>query len=183
MLFRSLGALIAGYRLHRAADPLVLANGLLGGLVAVCGCVGFAPPGYGLVVGLIAGFQFPYTFKFVERTLRIDDAIGTVACHLASGLIGGLLAGLYGQAFWWGWLPANWVHPGGDLIGGTTIPTLGIQLLGFCSVWLYGVPAAYLVFKLCDKLIGVRSSPDEEREGLDLAEHGIEAYPPGEGRH
>jgi len=46
----TLGALIAGYRLHRAADPLVLANGLLGGLVAICSCVGFAPPGYGLLV-------------------------------------------------------------------------------------------------------------------------------------
>ncbi|MBS2025539.1 MAG: ammonium transporter, partial [Deltaproteobacteria bacterium] len=44
----TLGALIAGYRLHKSADPLVLANGLLGGLVAICGCVGFAPPGYGL---------------------------------------------------------------------------------------------------------------------------------------
>ncbi len=172
----TLGALIAGYRLHRKADPLVLCNGLLGGLVAVCGCVGFAPPGYGLFIGLVAGFQFPYTFNFVERKLKIDDAIGTIACHLASGLIGGLLAGLYGQAFWWGWLPATWVHPGGDLIGGTTIPTFGIQFLGFLSVWVYGLPAGYLAFKLCDKLIGIRSSSDEERQGLDVAEHGIEAY-------
>ena len=172
----TIGALIAGYRLHKAADPLVLANGLLAGLVAVCSCVGFAPPGYGLFIGLVAGFQFPYTFLFVERRLKIDDAIGTVACHLASGLIGGLLAGLYGQLFWWGALPAGWIHPGGEMAGGTTIPTIGIQVLGFLSVWLYGVPAGYLVFKLCDKLVGVRSTDDEQRQGLDLAEHNIEAY-------
>ncbi|MBS2023629.1 MAG: ammonium transporter, partial [Deltaproteobacteria bacterium] len=125
----------------------------------------------------IAGFQFPYTFRWVERKLRIDDAIGTIACHLASGVIGGFLAGLYGQLFWWGVLPATWVHPGGDLLGGTTIPTLGIQLCGFLALLLYGLPAAYGMFKLCDRLIGVRSSPDDERQGLDLAEHAIEAYP------
>jgi Amt family ammonium transporter len=173
----TLGALIAGYRLHKAADPLVLANGLLGGLVAICSCVGFAPPGYGLLVGLIAGFQFPYTFRWVERKLRIDDAIGTIACHLASGVIGGLLAGIYGQLFWWGVLPPDWIHPGGEWQGGTSIPTLGIQICGFLALVVYGLPAAYATFKLCDKLIGVRSKPEDERTGLDLAEHGLEAYP------
>jgi Amt family ammonium transporter len=178
----TIGAIIAGYRLHRAADPLVLANGLLGGLVAICGCVGFAPPGYGLLIGLIAGFQFPYTFRWVERTLRIDDAIGTIACHLASGIIGGLMAGIYGQLFWWGVLPDGWVHPGGDLLGGTTIPTFGIQLCGFVALLVYGLPAGYGIFWLCDKLIGVRSAPEDEHQGLDQAEHGLEAYPT-EGAH
>jgi Amt family ammonium transporter len=173
----TLGALLAGYKLHRAADPLVLANGLLGGLVAICSCVGFAPPGYGLLVGLVAGFQFPYTFRWVERTLRIDDAIGTIACHLASGIIGGLMAGIYGQLFWWGILPTTWVHPGGEMAGGTSIPTLGIQLCGFLALVIYGLPAGFGIFKLCDLLIGVRSTPDEERQGLDMAEHNIEAYP------
>ena len=176
----TLGALIAGFRLHRAADPLVLANGLLGGLVAICACVGFAPPGYGLLVGLVAGFQFPYTFRWVERTLRIDDAIGTIACHLASGVIGGIMAGIYGQLFWWGLLPQGWVHPGGDLAGGTTIPTLGIQICGFLSLLVYGLPAGYFIFKVCDWMVGVRSTPDEERQGLDMAEHNIEAYPTAE---
>jgi Amt family ammonium transporter len=172
-----LGALLAGFLLHRSADPLVLANGLLGGLVAICACVGFAPPGYGLLVGAIAGFQFPFTFRWVERKLKIDDAIGTIACHLASGVIGGLLAGIYGQLFWWGVLPDTWVHPGGDMLGGTTIPTLGIQFSGLVVLVLYGVPAAYAIFKICDRLVGVRTTPEEEREGLDLSEHGLEAYP------
>ena len=172
-----LGALIAGYRLHKTADPLVLANGFLGGLVAVCACVGFAPPGYGLFIGLVAGFQFPYTFKWVERTLKIDDAIGTIACHLASGIIGGVLAGVYGQAFWWGWLPATWVHPGGELAGGTAIPTIGIQLAGFVALLVYGLPMAYGAFKIADKVAGVRPSAEDEQMGLDLAEHGMEAYP------
>ena len=173
----TLGALIAGYRLHRAADPLVLANGLLGGLVAICSCVGFAPPGYGLLVGLVAGFQFPYTFRWVERTLKIDDAIGTIACHLASGVIGGLMAGIYGQLFWWGVLPPDWIHPGGEMQGGTSIPTLGIQICGFLALIVYGLPVAYATFKICDKLLGVRSKPEDERTGLDRAEHGLEAYP------
>jgi Amt family ammonium transporter len=113
----------------------------------------------------------------VERTLKIDDAIGTIACHLASGVIGGLMAGIYGQLFWWGVLPPEWIHPGGELQGGTSIPTLGIQICGFLALVVYGLPVSYAMFKICDKLIGVRSKPEDERTGLDLAEHGLEAYP------
>jgi Amt family ammonium transporter len=63
------------------------------------------------------------------------------------------------------------------MLGGTTIPTLGIQFSGLVVLVLYGVPAAYAIFKICDRLVGVRSPPEQEREGLDLSEHGLEAYP------
>jgi Amt family ammonium transporter len=91
------------------------------------------------------------------------------------------MAGIYGQLFWWGVLPDGWIHPGGDLLGGTTIPTLGIQICGFFALLVYGLPAGYFIFKICDRLVGVRSSPDDERQGLDVAEHNIEAYPSNEG--
>lgn len=172
-----LGALWASYRRHGKADPLVLANGLLGGLVAVCGGVGFAHPLWSALVGLVAGFQFPYTFAFVERRLKLDDAIGTIACHLASGLIGTLAAGIYGQLFWWGVLPDAAVHPGGEMLGGSTIPTLGVELGGLVALFAWGVPAALATFWICDKLVGCRPTLEEEQQGLDVSEHGLEAYP------
>ena len=54
--------------------------------------------------------------------------------------------------------------------------TLGIQLSGFFMLLLYGLPVAYGLFWVCDKLVGVRASAEDEHAGLDLAEHGLEAY-------
>jgi Amt family ammonium transporter len=178
-----LGAWLVGTRIFGKPDPLVLANGLLGALVAVCAGVGYMPPWYGFLVGLLAGAQFPLTLRFVEHRLKLDDAIGTIACHACSGTLGGILAGVWGQLFWWGVIPMSWVHPGGGLASGTTIPTLGIQLAGLVALVLWAVPSAYLTFKAIDKVVGCRVSPEDEAQGLDLAEHGIEAYPrnPGEG--
>lgn len=171
------GSLWASYRRHGKADPLVLANGLLGGLVAVCGGVGFAHPLWSGLVGVVAGFQFPYTFAWVERRLKLDDAIGTIACHLASGLIGTLAAGVFGQLFWWGLLPGGAVHPGGDLAGGSTIPTLGVELAGLVALAAWAVPSAIATFWLIDKLVGCRVDEEAEQRGLDVAEHGLEAFP------
>ena len=178
-----LGSYVVGKRIFGKPDPLVLANGLLGALVAVCAGVGFMPPWAGFFVGLAAGAQFPFTLRFVEHRLKLDDAIGTIACHAASGTLGGILAGVWGQLFWWGVIPLSWVHPGAGLASGTTIPTLAIQLVGLVALLLWAVPTALLTFKLIDKSVGARVSPEDEAQGLDLAEHGIEAYPrgPGEG--
>jgi Amt family ammonium transporter len=172
-----LGSMIVGKRIFGKPDPLVIANGLLGALVAVCAGVGFMPPWYGFFVGLAAGAQFPFSLRFVEHRLKLDDAIGTVACHACSGAVGGVMAGIYGQLFWWGWLPATWVHPGGAMVSGSFIPTLPIQLIGIVVLILWAVPSAYLMFKLIDRTVGGRVSDEDELQGLDLAEHGIEAYP------
>jgi Amt family ammonium transporter len=172
-----LGSLVVGKLIFGKPDPLVIANGLLGALVAVCAGVGFMPPWYGFLVGLAAGAQFPFTLRFVEHRLRLDDAIGTIACHAASGAVGGLLAGVWGQLFWWGAIPIEWVHPGAALLSGTFVPTLAIQLVGMFALLLWALPTAFVTFKLLDKLIGCRVSAEDEHQGLDLAEHGIEAYP------
>lgn len=172
-----LGSMIVGKAIFGKPDPLVIANGLLGALVAVCAGVGFMPPWYGFFVGLCAGAQFPFTLRFVEHRLKLDDAIGTIACHMCSGAIGGILAGVWGQLFWWGWIPLDWVHPGGGLLSGTFIPTLPIQIVGLLALFAWGLPSAYVMYKVIDRTVGCRVSEEDEQMGLDLAEHGIEAYP------
>lgn len=172
-----LGSLLATRVLKVKPDPLLIANGMLGALVAICSGVGFVHPLYGLLIGLAAGFQFPFTLKFVEEKLRIDDAIGTIPCHTASGLVGCIMAGIWGQLFWWGIIPLEWVHPGHGLLGGSFVPTLGIELAGICVLFLWALPTAYMTFRVIDKLVGARVSKEAEIAGLDISEHGVSAYP------
>ena len=62
-------------------------------------------------------------------------------------------------------------------MGGTSLKIIGVQLLGIGACFLWVFPTAFLMFKLIDKTVGLRVSPEEEMEGLDLAEHGGNAYP------
>lgn len=172
-----IGSMLASMQRGKGVtDPLDVVNGMLGALVAICAGVGFVHPLYGFVIGFVAGFQFPYTFAWLERRFKIDDPIGTISCHGVSGMIGSLMAGIWGQLFWWGLLPAGWVHPGGALVGGTSIPTLAIQLVGMAAVVVWTVPVSWAAFKLIDRATPLRISETEELQGLDLANHGREAY-------
>jgi Amt family ammonium transporter len=172
-----LGSMLGSWSLKTKPDPLVIANGMLGALVAVCSGAGFIHPMFGLLIGIVAGFQFPYTLRFVEHKLKIDDAIGTIACHTASGLVGCIMAGIWGQLFWWGIIPDTWVHPGGGMLSGSFIPTLPVELAGVGALFLWALPVTFITFYAIDKLVGVRVSMEEEIAGLDISEHGISAYP------
>jgi Amt family ammonium transporter len=62
-------------------------------------------------------------------------------------------------------------------IGGTSAAIIGVQILGIVSVFVWTFVAAFILFKIIDKTIGLRVSPEEEAEGLDFIEHGGSAYP------
>ncbi|WP_230742404.1 ammonium transporter [Methanooceanicella nereidis] len=171
------GSMLGSSVLKLKPDPLVIANGMLAGLVAICAGTGFVHPVYGLVIGLVAGFQFPLVLRFVEETLKIDDAIGTIPCHTMSGIVGVLMAGIWGQLFWWGIIPMDWVHPGGSMIGGSFIPTIGIQIIGILILLIWAIPIGLAAFWVIDRLVGARVSKQDELCGLDIAEHGVTAYP------
>jgi Amt family ammonium transporter len=172
-----LGSLGGTWLLKSKPDPLVIANGMLGALVAICAGVGFVHPIYGLIIGFVAGLQFPFTLRFVEEKLKIDDAIGTIPCHTASGVIGGLMAGIWGQLFWWGMIPLEWVHPGGSILGGAFIPTFAIEVIGMLTLLLWAVPVTLITFWIIDRLVGARVPKEAEICGLDISEHGVTAYP------
>ena len=82
----------------------------------------------------------------------------TISVHGVCGAWGTLAAGIFN-------------------IGGTSAKIIGVQLLGIGACFLWVFPAAFLMFKLIDKTVGLRVSPEEELEGLDLVEHGGNAYP------
>ena len=62
-------------------------------------------------------------------------------------------------------------------MGGTSVAIIGVQILGIVACFLWVFPLAFIMFKLIDKTIGLRVSAEEEMEGLDISEHGGNAYP------
>lgn len=132
-------------------------NGALAGLVAItAGCANVTPLS-AVIIGAIAGIIVVFSVVFLDR-IKIDDPVGAVSVHGVNGAWGTLAAGLFN-------------------IGGTSGKIIGVQVLGIvvCFVWTF--VTAFILFKIIDKTIGLRVTPQEEAEGLDLGEHGGNAYP------
>jgi Amt family ammonium transporter len=132
-------------------------NGALAGLVAITAPCANVSPLSAVIIGALAGIIVVYAVLFFER-IKVDDPVGAVSVHGICGAWGTLAAGIFNEA-------------------GFSMKIIGVQVLGIvvAFVWAFGV--GYLVFKLIAATIGLRVSPEEEMEGLDLSEHRAEAYP------
>ncbi|MEJ2661547.1 MAG: ammonium transporter [Desulfobacteraceae bacterium] len=132
-------------------------NGALAGLVAItAGCANVSPAS-SIVIGAVAGILVVLSVLFFDK-IKIDDPVGAVSVHGVNGAWGTLAAGLFN-------------------IGGTTGKIILVQLtgIGACFVWTFVI--AFIMFKIIAATIGLRVSAEEEIEGLDITEHGGEAYP------
>lgn len=149
------------------ADITMICNGALGGLVAITGPCAYVAPWAAVLIGLIGGVIFVKAFSFVETKLKIDDPVGAIACHAANGIWGLLAVGIFADGSYQGVT---------GLIAGNT-SQIYIQLIGAITamVWAFGM--GYILFSLIDRTSGLRVSPEQELQGLDLNEHGICAYP------
>ena len=132
-------------------------NGALAGLVAITAPCNNVTPLSAVIIGAIAGILVIYAVLFFER-IKIDDPVGAVSVHGVCGAFGTLAAGLFNEA-------------------GFSLAVVGVQLLGMgvAFVWAFGM--GFIIFKLVAMTIGLRVSPEEELQGLDLSEHRAEAYP------
>jgi ammonium transporter, Amt family len=132
-------------------------NGALAGLVAItAGCANVLPVS-AVIIGAVAGVIVVFAVIFFDK-IKVDDPVGAVSVHGINGAWGTLAAGIFN-------------------IGGTSASIIGVQLLGIVACFLWTFPTAFVMFKIIDKTIGLRVSPEEELEGLDHAEHGGIAYP------
>jgi len=132
-------------------------NGALAGLVGItAGCANVTPSS-AIIIGAAAGIIVVFSVMFFDK-IRVDDPVGAISVHGVCGAWGTLAAGIFN-------------------IGGTSASIIGVQLLGIAACFIWTFPTAFVMFKLIDKTIGLRVSPEEELEGLDLAEHGGIAYP------
>ena len=154
---------LAGTWTQDKPDPIVTPNGGLAGAVAICSSVHLVHPIFAVLVGVVAGAQIPFTARWMEKKLKIDDPCGVGPVHAIPGLLGGIAAGL------WAPMMPNGFH-------GYTVH-LGVQLLGTATAIAYGLIASVVLFKVVEAVTGLRVSEHEELSGLDLSEHGMAAYP------
>ena len=140
-------------------DVSMTLNGALAGLVAItAGCDQVSPVG-AFFLGLFAGILLCVSVDFFDRIAKIDDPVGAISVHGACGAMGTLCVGLFATD--------------GGLFYGGGIHYFLIQLLGVASVMLWVIITMTIIFKVIDKLVGLRVPADIEIEGLDYHEHGL----------
>ena len=131
-------------------------NGSLAGLVAITAGCDVVSNYSAIIIGLAAGIAVVLVIEFIDRRLKIDDPVGAIGVHGFCGLLGTILTGVF--AF------EN---------SGIKLST---QMIGVGAVLVYVLVLAFLVFTVIDKTVGLRVSEEEERDGLDVHEHGAPAY-------
>ena len=145
-------------------------NGVLAGLVAItAGCQVVTLWG-AIAIGFVAGFVVVFGVEFLDKICKIDDPVGAVAVHCMNGVWGTLAVGLFAC-----------YDVGGEnevlgLFFGGGAEQLGVQALGVVSVAAWAIVTTGILFLVIKKTIGLRVKKVEEIEGLDIHEHGAEAY-------
>jgi len=152
MVGGTLAALVVGKN-----DPGFLYNGPLAGLVAVCAGSNLFHPLGALVVGLVAGALFVWTFSLAQIKWKIDDVLGVWPLHGLCGAWGGIAAGIFGLEYFGG-------------MGGVTFMS---QLVGTLAGIAVAFIGGYIVYSLVHKLFGMRLSQEDEFVGADLSIHKI----------
>jgi Amt family ammonium transporter len=152
----------AGVSLLRTekVDTLYVANGMLAGLVGITSITDATAWWGALVVGLLAGGQLPIVFGFVEKRLNIDDVCAVYPVHGSAGAMGAVLFPFVavGEAF---------LNP----------TVLLAQIVGVTVIGAWTILATAAVFGAFKAVGQARVTPEHERDGLDVSEHGVETYP------
>lgn len=165
----SLSALVTAWALLKKPDLSMILNGCLAGLVAITAPCAFVTITSGAIIGVIAGVLVVLAVVFFDK-LKLDDPVGALAVHLCNGMFGTLALGLFYD---------NQVAT--DVAALATGLSRGaqtwVQLKGIFFVALYVFPVSFVLWALLKYTIGIRVGAEEETEGLDIGEHGNEAYP------
>lgn len=145
-------------------DLSMILNGTLAGLVAVTAPCYWVGTGASIVIGLIAGVLVVYAVLFFDK-VKLDDPVGALSVHLVNGVWGTLSVGLFASR-----------NDVAGLFYGGGLTQLLIQLKGVLAVGAFTVVVTALSWFLIKLTLGLRVSAEEELEGLDKGEHGMEAY-------
>jgi ammonium transporter, Amt family len=148
------------------------ATGIVIGLVAITPAAGFISPTSALLLGAIAAFPSYFIIVWRSRT-RLDDSLDVFAGHGIGGMTGALLTGVFASKVW---------NPAGNdgLLAGNP-GQLATQALGVTSSIVYAALATFVILKLLGLVTVLRAAPRTEGLGMDVTQHGEEAYTTGEG--
>lgn len=155
------------YAMTRKADIVLACNGALAGLVAITAPCAYVPHWAAVVIGAIAGLLMRWSVWFVEYKLKVDDPVGAISVHGTNGLFGLLAVGIFADGTYGG-VKGLIVGETGQLIA---------QLIDCVTVFIWAFGMGLICFGILKYTIGIRVSREEELQGLDIPEHGIECYP------
>jgi len=153
------------------ATAVGLATAIVVGLVAITPAAGFVSPLSALVLGAVSALPSYFFLLYRPRT-RLDDSLDVFGAHGLAGITGALLTGVLAEKAW------NGVADG--LLFGNPAQ-LGVQALAVLAAVVYSALGTFVLLKLVSLLTPLRASPKEEGLGLDVTQHGEEAYASGEG--
>ncbi len=144
-------------------------NGCLAGLVAITAPCAFVTLPASVIIGGLAGVLVVFAVILFDK-LRLDDPVGALAVHLCNGVFGTLCVGLFAVDKITGAATGNGLFYGGGF------KLLSVQLLGSVSVIAFTLVLSLIFWSIIKATMGLRVSRDEEIQGLDIGEHGMEAY-------
>ena len=146
-----MGALILSKMMFGKSDLTMALNGAIAGLVSITAEPLAPTPGLALIIGFIGGLIVVFSIITLDK-LNIDDPVGAISAHGTAGV--------------WGLLAVT-------LTGGS----LGAQLYGIIVIFLWTFITSFIIWKIIHSIYGLRVTEEEEEEGVDISECGLEAYP------
>ena len=146
-----MGALILSKLMFGKSDLTMALNGAIAGLVSITAEPLAPTPGLALIIGFIGGLIVVFSIITLDK-MHMDDPVGAISAHGTAGI--------------WGLLAVT-------LTGGS----LGAQLYGIIVIFLWTFIVSFIFWKIIDSIYGLRVTEEEEEEGVDISECGLEAYP------
>lgn len=163
----AIGALLTTWIWYGKPDIVQTLNGALAGLVSITAGAANMDAYGAFFAGLIGGILVVFSIEFIEKKLRIDDAIGASSVHGVVGVWGTIVIGLWGVDG----------DTGIGIFNGGGFDQLISQIIGSLAYSIWAIVFAFIFFFILKKSVGLRVTKEEEIAGLDIAEHGIRAYP------
>jgi Amt family ammonium transporter len=152
-----------------AKRPTMLgaATGAIAGLAAITPAAGFVDIKGALIIGAVSSFVCFYMVMFVKNKLGYDDALDAFGVHGIGGIVGTIAAGIFAT-------PVIQAAYSGSLHG--NMKQLWTQMIGAGSVAVYSIIITFIIFKIIDKIIGLRVNEEDEAVGLDVTQHNERGY-------
>jgi Amt family ammonium transporter len=168
-----LAATIVAWLYLGKPDLSMIINGILAGLVSITASCAFVDISSAAIIGAVAGVIVIFAVGFFDL-IRIDDPVGAISVHLIGGIWGTLALGLFSKANLFGAIR----FPKIGLFFGGGAEQLWYQFVGLIAIAGFTVVFSFIAWSLISVLTGgIRVSREEEFIGLDISEHGMEAYP------
>lgn len=158
----TLSWMFAEWIIRKKPSVLGAVSGAVAGLVAITPASGFVAPGGALIIGLVAGVACFWGATGLKHMLKYDDSLDAFGVHGIGGIVGAILTGVFAM----------------KAVGGTAgllegnAGQVGIQLYGIAATIVYSAVATFIILKVIDIILGLRVTPEEETEGLDITQHG-----------